>query len=723
MKKIFKNKILLRATVFVSLLFFIFLTTLATGVYLNETSIISTIEASNGAGDVIGDDYGDIRGGLVPCTLKECTFCHLLLMVNNIIQWLLGIAFVVGVLFIILNGFLYILSIGDEGMMTGAKQGLWMSVIGFAICLLAWLFIHVTYLIIGYKGDSWYKIECNVESSSSSSSSDESLAYLPNEVDPGSLGGRANPVSLYELSSEKLVQLPTDEYFFVNGIGGQPLELAAQRLARVAKTAIENNKEIYLVIPKENMYGEVEKTNTIKLNDYLDQSSDILSQKNQDVFKDLALSLLLNNVSELSTFAITDSGNAPPRFSGVWPTYDWTDESKKVEPFTTTDKNGLVYTEGDGPLLFNTEKYDLSPNQTHIEINLNKDGSLNTKDPLKIVQVGEGVTQEQINALLQEILTIIINTDEQLVAEGERDEFILKLIKLLAMNYLNDLKEKAEKETKEEIPEDVEEETIEEEVPKEDEPTGGTGVLPNTIKNTSNKPPTSSSSNSSSSSSGSSSRPPNTGSSSSSGNNDSNISVGTNGYKLNEKEKAELKKDIEAMLKDMKLDVDPEFVMCILSIESGFKTGLAGDNGCSLGIAQINRCAGTQVDAMKAVQRYGKETYDNLVRKYGSNVDLFKSQRHKRNPVLEKLLLQEKYLGVALAVGYLKKNHVEHNRGRGLEGASGKQLCNALCDLAYSYNCGPGGCKGCPGANNHGNPYGRRVANCTMTMLGKGKCF
>ena len=72
---------------------------------------------------------------------------------------------------IFFSGVMYIISSGDEGMMTSAKGFLKASLIGFAVVLGGWLIVNVTMWVLGAQGDlgigieKWNKFTCNTKSS------------------------------------------------------------------------------------------------------------------------------------------------------------------------------------------------------------------------------------------------------------------------------------------------------------------------------------------------------------------------------------------------------------------------------------------------------------------------------------------------------------------------------------------------------------------------------
>lgn len=75
---------------------------------------------------------------------KPCTACHLVLGGKGIIDWGLKVMTFIAIAVIVAMGILYIVSVGDKGLMETAKDGIKASLIGFAVMLGAWLIINTT---------------------------------------------------------------------------------------------------------------------------------------------------------------------------------------------------------------------------------------------------------------------------------------------------------------------------------------------------------------------------------------------------------------------------------------------------------------------------------------------------------------------------------------------------------------------------------------------------
>lgn len=114
--------------------------------------------------------------GIVPCghgdsPTDACTLCHLILGIENLVSFGLKILIVVAVVGIFIAGVMYIVSSGNEQLISAAKNFLGASLKGFAIVLMAWFFVNITFWIMSVHNDlgigatNWYTFTCNTQSS------------------------------------------------------------------------------------------------------------------------------------------------------------------------------------------------------------------------------------------------------------------------------------------------------------------------------------------------------------------------------------------------------------------------------------------------------------------------------------------------------------------------------------------------------------------------------
>jgi hypothetical protein len=119
--------------------------------------------------------------GVIPCATTDhpepCTLCHFIIGFKNIVDYGLGLITIAAIAGLFFAGVMYIISSGDEGMMTSAKGFIKSSLIGFAVVFLGWLLITVTMYVLGAKTaddsggvlgiqvESWNKFTCDTASS------------------------------------------------------------------------------------------------------------------------------------------------------------------------------------------------------------------------------------------------------------------------------------------------------------------------------------------------------------------------------------------------------------------------------------------------------------------------------------------------------------------------------------------------------------------------------
>lgn len=717
--------------------------------------------------------------GLVPCTIETCTFCSLLKLMERINIFLLGIAFAVAMFFVVLSGFIYISSIGDSGTMGFAKEGLKYALGGFAICLFSFLAIHTVYLVTGYKspnGGKWWEIQCNSGAPQSLLDLDSkkkiSKAYA-NEVSPDSFGGRDNPISLDDLIKEKLSSLPEGKFFFMHGLGGQSLNETASQLLELTEKASNAERDLTVALPRQDINGNLVGQKSVNLVDFLDSldSSIFTDEKSaskngvnqslkEDKFFELALSLLDESSSVELPLVATEKGAEIPKFNENWVGLDWTgiasDGNAPKFNANSTVVEGMNFQEGNGPFFYDPERYEgsIPDNQTHVQVNLKEDGSLDTSDPLSVLNVAPGVSKETLNSYLSEMIKVLMTTQKKYSDLGKEKDFIYGLTDLLTRSMSEKALEGNADASEKKI---ADEETVQNDEGEksaaggntntngfadertnsgnnyiqDNEMTGGSGILPDKIAQNSNQKNkltdkqiedmikkimqqnnssnngsgnSGSSGSNNSSSSGNGSNTSN-GNNSTSGNNWSSTSVSSSGYKLNEDEKKRLENMIEEYKKELNLNVPKEFVMCVIQRESAFKPEALNDRGeYSIGLMQINKRSKTDQAALAGLKKYGPGLYEKLKKHHGSDTKILdtSSMQSKNDPQGEKGMTN-----IALGMAYLKKINAENRRGGALNGADDWD------NLAAGYNCGPAGCKG------GRTDYSTAVTACTRTMMAK----
>lgn len=87
---------------------------------------------------------------------EPCDFNHVILLINNVIQFLLfGIATPLAALAITYAGFLLLFSGGSSEAKTKAKNIIKNIVIGYIVALGAWLIVNTIFKTFGFKGETY----------------------------------------------------------------------------------------------------------------------------------------------------------------------------------------------------------------------------------------------------------------------------------------------------------------------------------------------------------------------------------------------------------------------------------------------------------------------------------------------------------------------------------------------------------------------------------------
>lgn len=87
----------------------------------------------------------------IPCggaTQPDCTLCHFVLMIKNIMDFLVNTSFIVVSLMVGIGGIMYMLSSGEIAI---AKKTITSALWGFIIVMSAWLIINSMLVAMGYN--------------------------------------------------------------------------------------------------------------------------------------------------------------------------------------------------------------------------------------------------------------------------------------------------------------------------------------------------------------------------------------------------------------------------------------------------------------------------------------------------------------------------------------------------------------------------------------------
>lgn len=107
--------------------------------------------------------------GLVPCGFAGgpiCTTCHLVIGVKGVIDWGMNVMTFFAIAIITAMGIVYIVSAGNSGMMTTAKNGIKATMIGFAVMLGSWVIVNLFMTTLANngvvsQGGKWSDFTCD----------------------------------------------------------------------------------------------------------------------------------------------------------------------------------------------------------------------------------------------------------------------------------------------------------------------------------------------------------------------------------------------------------------------------------------------------------------------------------------------------------------------------------------------------------------------------------
>ncbi|MBI2036926.1 MAG: TrbC/VirB2 family protein [Candidatus Liptonbacteria bacterium] len=111
------------------------------------------------------------QGGLVPCGgpgQPACTFCHVWELLQNVIQFLIMVAFPIGAIGIVVGGFFIMTAGGSESRVTKGREIITTAVVGIMIVLVAWVVLNSLFQFLagGYVPlRFWNSIQCSTANS------------------------------------------------------------------------------------------------------------------------------------------------------------------------------------------------------------------------------------------------------------------------------------------------------------------------------------------------------------------------------------------------------------------------------------------------------------------------------------------------------------------------------------------------------------------------------
>jgi len=110
------------------------------------------------------------QAALVPCggeSQPACTLCHLFVMLNNIIKFVMfNIIPAIAVIMLLVSGVMFFFGGAKPGVLIGAKGIITSVVIGLLIIFCAWVIVNTILTQIGLVESSsllkWYDIQCSI---------------------------------------------------------------------------------------------------------------------------------------------------------------------------------------------------------------------------------------------------------------------------------------------------------------------------------------------------------------------------------------------------------------------------------------------------------------------------------------------------------------------------------------------------------------------------------
>lgn len=118
---------------------------------------------------ILPTDIVVAQGGFITCDGTDCSACNFVELLNLLIQWLLGIVFVVFAVIMTVAGFGLVTSGGNQSALDAAKSKFTNAVIGIIIILAAWIIVDTLLrgtlagggVIAGWG--PWAEVQCQVQ--------------------------------------------------------------------------------------------------------------------------------------------------------------------------------------------------------------------------------------------------------------------------------------------------------------------------------------------------------------------------------------------------------------------------------------------------------------------------------------------------------------------------------------------------------------------------------
>lgn len=279
---------------------------------------------------------------MITCGGLDCSVCSILELVQNILNWLLGISGATAVLMVIIAGAVYLFSLGNTEYLSRAKRFLFYSIVGFIIVLVSFLAFNTAYLVLGASNKkSWFKIDCTQDS--------------------------AGPTEDQNISApDWTFQTNNPELTVLSGNSAQISVADAQKVTKMDPTNLDPNNMLLDSI-------ELAPNQELKL---------ITTGNTRD--SDYIINYISTNQGFLSQPSQSDNGN---RMAG-------TDTAEEVLSIEKDDQGVITATNNDQAITVDTaNKEDMSKFQTLLEETVNK-----LKDENKTVYAYSNAGQEEYSS-------------------------------------------------------------------------------------------------------------------------------------------------------------------------------------------------------------------------------------------------------------------------------------------------------------------------------------
>lgn len=142
----------------------------ATGVFGSDGITCVPVLDINNPGTISNNSSGKSGGGLIPCghgnsPANACTLCDFIVGFKKLVDFGTTLLITVALVGIFFSGVIYIVSSGNEGLVTKAKTFLSASLVGFTIVLGAWLIVNVIMWALSYNTSvigqtDWHTFDC-----------------------------------------------------------------------------------------------------------------------------------------------------------------------------------------------------------------------------------------------------------------------------------------------------------------------------------------------------------------------------------------------------------------------------------------------------------------------------------------------------------------------------------------------------------------------------------